>query len=94
MQSYKTDFSKCQIPQLIPPNNRSSRIATATTISLNFLYRFLSGGANELWGKYGGGVYVAISAWFSSTCFQSSQTYLTSTIGSLLPERTPVRAMR
>src|SRR5687768_9009558 len=28
--------------------------------TLNFRYLFLSGGASELWGKYGGGVYVAI----------------------------------
>ncbi len=47
-------------------------IATANIASLNFLYRFLSGGASELWGKYGGGVYVAIylflhfNAWLSA----------------------------
>ena len=58
--NYKAALSKCQTPQAIPPNKRTRKTATAATMSLNFLYRFLSGGASELWGKYGGGVYVAI----------------------------------
>jgi len=37
------------------------KMQTSAIMSLNFRYRFLSGGASELWGKYGGGVYVAIS---------------------------------
>jgi len=37
------------------------KVQTSAIMSLNFRYRFLSGGASELCGKYGGGVYVAIS---------------------------------
>jgi len=49
--AYVADLIKCQIPQATPPNKRSKNNATAKTANLNFLYRFLSGGANELCGK-------------------------------------------
>lgn len=44
----------------MPPSKSRTNTAAPATINLNFLYLFLSGGASELWGKYGGGVYVAI----------------------------------
>jgi hypothetical protein len=53
---------KCQTPQAIPPSNKTRKTPRAKTTNLNFRYRFLSGGASELCGKYGGGVYVAINA--------------------------------
>ena len=49
------------MPTIAPPSNTTSKMIKLTTASLNFVYRPLSGGANEPCGKYGGGVYVAIS---------------------------------
>ena len=40
----------------------SRRMNTPATSILNLRYRFSSGGDSELCGKYGGGVYVAMSA--------------------------------
>jgi hypothetical protein len=53
-------LAKYQIPTPKPISSSKSTIPAATNANLNFLYLFSSGGASELWGKYGGGVYVAI----------------------------------
>ena len=47
---------KYQIPNPAAPINAIKTRLKPTIISLNLRYRFLSGGANELCGKYGGGV--------------------------------------
>ena len=57
---YDSYVTSDQIPQITPTTIRRSTTITAATMSLNFLYLFLSVGAKEPCGKYGGGVYVAI----------------------------------
>jgi hypothetical protein len=47
---------KYQIPKPAAPMSAINIRLKRTIMSLNFRYRFLSGGANELCGKYGGGV--------------------------------------
>lgn len=44
------------MPNPAPPMIAISSKLNNTIISLNLRYRFLLGGANELCGKYGGGV--------------------------------------
>ena len=53
---YKTTLTRYHTPNPIAP--RTPRITNANNVinNLNFRYRLLSGGANELCGKYGGGV--------------------------------------
>jgi hypothetical protein len=57
---YDAELTNHHIPQPKPASNSSKSTITPNTATLNFLYRFLSGGASEPCGKYGGGVYVAI----------------------------------
>ena len=58
---YRIHLIKYQIPNPAPAINASKTKLKSTMTSLNLRYRFLSAGANELCGKYGGGVYVAIA---------------------------------
>jgi hypothetical protein len=53
---YKTHLIKYHTPNPTAPI--TPRITSASNVinNLNFRYRFLSGGASELCGKYGGGV--------------------------------------
>ena len=55
-----------QTPYPIPANTTINPMITSATINLNLRYRFLSGGASELCGKYGGGVYVAMVSLLTS----------------------------
>jgi hypothetical protein len=52
---------KYHTPYPTPATTPTSSTATAIITNLNFLYRLLSGGANDACGKYGGGVWVAIT---------------------------------
>jgi len=58
---YAKFLTRNQIPIPAPASSNRTTKQTRATINLNLRYRFLSGGARELCGKYGGGVYVAIS---------------------------------
>jgi hypothetical protein len=58
---YWIHLNKYQTPNPAPASSAITTRLKSTMTSLNLRYRFLSGGANELCGKYGGGVYVAIS---------------------------------
>src|SRR5688572_26130631 len=74
---YRIHFIKYQIPKPAAPITATKTKLNNTITSLNFRYRCLSGGANELCGKYGGGVYVAMLNPSESASGRSDPPFLT-----------------